>query len=160
LLGPNSFAKFRDATDGLSNTMMVGEQGVKLERLPVGSKVYSWVFASDVRTSGATDYTGWMIGTRVDGKPPQMDPAGDDADYRFYNVTTVRYRIRQEPFADSIFPGMASSFGANNPLGSFHVGGTHALLGDGGVRFLSENMDLETLKKLATRDDGQPIGDF
>jgi len=101
-----------------------------------------------------------MIGTRVDGKPPQMDPAADDADYRFFQVTTVRYRIRQEPFADTIYPGMSSSMGGNNPLGSFHVGGTHALLGDGGVRFLSENIDLETLKKLATRDDGVPIGDF
>jgi prepilin-type N-terminal cleavage/methylation domain-containing protein len=160
MLGPNSFVKFRDATDGLSNTMMVGEQGFKIIRVPVVNGVYSWIMASDVRTINATDYTGWMIGCRVDGKPPNMDPAGDDPDYRFFNVTTVRYRIRQEPFADNIFPGMSSAMGANNPLGSFHVGGTHALLGDGAVRFLSENMDLETLKKLATRDDGQPIGDF
>jgi hypothetical protein len=28
------------------------------------------------------------------------------------------------------------------------------------VRFISENMDLETLKQLATRDDGRVIGEF
>lgn len=157
MLGPNSFVKFSAVTDGLSNTMMVGEQGVKLKRL---DGTFSWIMASDVRTAGAVDYTGWLIGTRVDGQPPAMDPAGDDRDYRFFNVTTIRYRIRQEPFADSFFPGMSSAMGANNPLGSFHTGGTQIALGDASVRFVSENMDLETLKKLATRDDGQPVGEF
>lgn len=157
MLGPNSFIQFRDVTDGLSNTMMVGEQGVKLRRL---DGTFSWIMASDIRTAGATDYTGWLIGTRVDGVPPRMDPNNDDRDYRFFNVTTIRYRIRQEPFADTFFPGMSSAMGANNPLGSFHTGGTHALMGDGAVRFLSEYMDLETIKKLATRDDGQAIGEF
>lgn len=167
MLGPNSFVRFSAVTDGMSNTMMVGEQGVKLIRL---DGTYSWIFPSQgAATAGGSNYTGWLIGCRVEGQPPTIDGNLNDSEsgtqgpgggYRFFNVTTIRYRIRQEPFADTIFPGMSSSMGANNPLGSFHTGGTHALLGDGGVRFLSENMDLETLKKLATRDDGQPIGDF
>ncbi|MDZ4686121.1 MAG: DUF1559 domain-containing protein [Planctomycetaceae bacterium] len=166
MLGINSFVRFRDVTDGMSNTMMVGEQGVKLIRLPVANGVYSWIFPSaGASLAGAVDNTGWLIGCRMDGTPPNVDPGGNDSEggtnpYRFFNVTTVRYRIRQEPFADTVFPGMSSNMGANNPLGSFHVGGTHCLLGDGAVRFLSENMDLETLKKLATRDDGQVLGDF
>ncbi len=55
---------------------------------------------------------------------------------------------------------MGSNQGANNPLNSMHTGGVQILLTDGAVRFLSENIDLETLKRLATRDDGQVIGEF
>jgi hypothetical protein len=158
MLGQNSYIKFRDVTDGMSNTMMVGEQSGKIIR---GDNInYSWIFPSQgAVTMGANNYTGWLIGCRESGKPPTPDPTGVN-DHRYFNVQTIRYRINQSPFADQFFPGMASGMGPNNPLCSFHVGGTHALMGDGAVRFLSENMDLENLKKLATRDDGQPIGEF
>jgi len=33
-------------------------------------------------------------------------------------------------------------------------------MGDGSVRFLGENTDMTTIKRLATRDDGVPVGDF
>jgi hypothetical protein len=157
MLGQNSFVKFRDVTDGTSMTMMIGEQGGKIIRL---DGTYSWIFPSvGAATAGQANYTGWLIGCRQAGKPPNANPMGDN-DNRYFQVTTIRYRINQAPFASQNFPGMASDMGGNNPLVSFHVGGTHACMGDGAVRFLSENMDLETLKKLATRDDGQAIGDF
>lgn len=166
MLGVNYFCKFSDVTDGLSNTMMIGEQGGKLIRL---DGTYSYIMASQgAAGQGASNYTGWLIGTREAGQIPFPDPTcgttgnngGCDADHRYFNVTTVRYRINQAPFADTVFPGMSSSMGGNNPLISFHVGGIQCTMGDGAVRFLSENMDLETLKKLATRDDGQAIGEF
>ncbi|MCA9082028.1 MAG: DUF1559 domain-containing protein, partial [Planctomycetaceae bacterium] len=47
-----------------------------------------------------------------------------------------------------------------NPLISGHTGGAHVLLADGSVRFVSDNMHLLTLKRLATRDDGQVIGEW
>jgi len=43
-------------------------------------------------------------------------------------------------------------------LGSQHVGGCHALFGDGSVRFLSENMNESTYHALGIRDDGLPLG--
>jgi hypothetical protein len=55
---------------------------------------------------------------------------------------------------------MGSNLGANNPLMSYHTGGIQILLSDGAVRFLSENINLETLKQLATRDDGQVMGEY
>jgi hypothetical protein len=55
---------------------------------------------------------------------------------------------------------MSSTHGMNNPLLSYHAGGVQICLGDGSVRFLGENVELETIKKLATRDDNQPIGEF
>ncbi len=39
-------------------------------------------------------------------------------------------------------------------------GGTHFLMGDGSVRFISENIDKETLKALATPAGGEPLGEF
>jgi len=167
LLGVNSFLKFSSATDGLSNIMIIGEQGGKILRLDRVN--FSWILASQgAALQGQNDVTGWLIGTRAAGQIPFPDPTcgtqgnngGCDRDNRFFNVTTVRYRIKQAPFADTIFGGMSSNMGANNPLASFHPGGIQAGFGDGSVQFLSDSIELETLKRLATRDDGQPLGEF
>ena len=36
----------------------------------------------------------------------------------------------------------------------------HALLGDGSVRFISDNTDFTVVRNLCSRDDGIPVGDF
>ena len=43
---------------------------------------------------------------------------------------------------------------------SFHVGGAHFLLGDGSVRFISENISLATYVGLLTRGNGEVLGEF
>ena len=43
---------------------------------------------------------------------------------------------------------------------SRHTGGTHFLLTDGSVRFISENVDGLTLESAATRAGGEVLGDF
>ncbi len=43
---------------------------------------------------------------------------------------------------------------------SKHVGGAHALLWDGAVRFLSQNMNLLTLQQFGDRSDGNVVGEF
>lgn len=45
-------------------------------------------------------------------------------------------------------------------FGSFHVGGCHFTLADGSVRFVSENIDLNTYFILAQRADGNVVGEF
>jgi len=47
-----------------------------------------------------------------------------------------------------------------NVLGSFHVGGTQLLLGDGSVHFASNSMDVNVLRQLAGRGDGIPVNAF
>jgi type II secretory pathway pseudopilin PulG len=44
--------------------------------------------------------------------------------------------------------------------GSLHTGGLHVVLGDGAVRFISENIDTTTRTKLGYIGDGQPVGEF
>lgn len=43
---------------------------------------------------------------------------------------------------------------------SNHIGGIHTLLGDGSVRFISENVNLTTWQSLSTHDKGELIGEF
>ena len=50
--------------------------------------------------------------------------------------------------------------GPNDEPFSFHTGGCHAAMGDGSVRFLSENMDTLTLKYIAGAQDGKVTGEF
>ena len=43
---------------------------------------------------------------------------------------------------------------------SRHTGGVHVGLADGSVRFISENIDLQTWQWLGARADGNPVGEF
>ncbi|MBX3450073.1 MAG: DUF1559 domain-containing protein, partial [Planctomycetaceae bacterium] len=54
-------------------------------------------------------------------------------------------------------PGRLADWGAP---GSTHTGGAHGLMGDGSVRFFSENLDRTTQSRLAQIADGNPLGDF
>jgi len=58
--------------------------------------------------------------------------------------------------------GYRGSFTTNmTPYRSAHAGGgAHFGLCDGSVRFLSNNMSLEVLKALATRNNGEVVGEF
>ena len=57
-------------------------------------------------------------------------------------------------------PWTNNNCGPNNEPFSLHVGGVHALLADGSVRFISENLDTQTARRLFGRDDGETLGDF
>ncbi|MFO1004693.1 MAG: DUF1559 domain-containing protein [Planctomycetaceae bacterium] len=48
----------------------------------------------------------------------------------------------------------------NNSAMSMHTGGVHFVLGDGSVRFLSENTDGAIYQRLAQMADGEVVGEF
>jgi type II secretory pathway pseudopilin PulG len=135
---------FRDMTDGSSNIMMASEQ-------------------SDfgMNTNGQqvliTNNHGWMMGTNSNSITHNE---------RHFNLTTIRYppnAVKQNGVGIGGvggLPGVCNNDGVNNGIFSPHVGGVHALLGDGVVRFVNENVDLTTLKRVATRNDGGTFGDF
>jgi prepilin-type N-terminal cleavage/methylation domain-containing protein len=139
----NSRISIRDITDGTTNTMLVGEQSDFLID-PSGGKV-----------SNISSYPhGMWMGS----------PGGTE---RPFNTTTVRftpgYKISEAIGNDKDGcpnTGVCGNMGSNNPVQSAHVGGAHILLGDGGVRFVSANINLATFINLATRDDGKVLGEF
>jgi len=76
---------------------------------------------------------------------------------RTFSTTTIMYAPNS---ANTALTGVENNEGVNNGIFSAHTGGVQVLLCDGSVRFMSENVDLLTLKQVATRDDGAVIGEF
>lgn len=52
------------------------------------------------------------------------------------------------------------SWNTTQAFKSKHVGGCHFVMGDGAVRFISENINYLTYQALGCRRDGRPVGEF
>lgn len=138
----NSKVGFRDQVDGTSNTMVVSERAWKIKQTAIYSAV---AFAIRDNTGGALD-----VVTQQSGDAGLVyafgAPAAAAINAEFVTATTTPNR---------------------QGLSSFHTGGVHALMGDGAVRFISENIDFvqdnavnSTLERLIAISDGQPVGEF
>lgn len=134
--------RFADLSDGASNVIFVGEQSDWCVETATGQQriaIQSWPH-------------GMFMGS----------PGSD----RSFNATTLRWRpgYKQAEGGHNFNPcpltGVCGNSGVNNPIQAAHVGGAHVLLGDGGVRFISENINLTTWFNLAIRDDGNVLGEF
>ncbi len=147
ILFPNGVVQMRDLTDGSSNTMIVGE----------ASNYAVDASGTKQRVDGSFGAS-WISGTMSNGTPPSFaNPfSAALAPMPAYNITTLRYA----PNSSYVNAGIYFNHGANNPLTSAHEGGVQVALADGSVRFISENLDIVIIKRLATRDDGQVVGEF
>jgi prepilin-type processing-associated H-X9-DG protein len=97
---------------------------------------------------------GWTMGTS-DGReirpPTNLDP--NLKTERPFNLATIRYPINTRAYN---LPGVHNNKGSNNPLMSEHPGGINTCLADGSVRNIAQTIELNMLKRVAVRDDGQP----
>ena len=157
----NSRIRMRDIVDGTSNTFGVSEQSRYIQS---GTNL-----EYDARANNANGV--WM-GTNSD-----PDDANGNGTYgggtsnsdRCYNTTTIHHQVPiglkvklpnpPDPNPAGI-PDNRPAGGCNTPLVSAHEGGVHILLMDGAVRFISENLDMQTARNLANRKDRQVIGEF
>jgi prepilin-type N-terminal cleavage/methylation domain-containing protein len=130
---------FKDMIDGTSNILAVSEQS-NFAKNATGQQVV------------ITNNHGWMMGTGA---------VSETTNQRRFNLTTVRYPPNAvSAVGGTALQGVCNNDGANNGIFSAHVGGVQAVLCDGSARFLSDNIDLTTLKRVSTRNDGQVVGDF
>lgn len=137
----NECKGMRDVTDGSSNTIIIGEQSRISSSNPVLKR---------------SDYTSGWAGTSVTGTVAQWI-AGSAMQHKFgTGVTSVFH----SPNPSSTGTEANAQWDWNTPLTSYHTGGAHVLLADGGTRFLSENTDLLVIQKLSVRDDGLTIGEW
>ncbi len=148
VFGANLSFQFKDLTDGTSNVLAIGE-----------NSNWTWDAAKtdrrDLRSGveGSNNSWGWPMGTTW-GVWNNGSAPGHTG---WYN--TIRYA----PNSDSVgLDGArtASQHRLNAPLTSAHPGGLQGTLADGSVRFISDTIQLDTLKHLAARDDGIPLTDF
>ncbi len=140
MLTVNAHQKIGNCTDGTSNTILVAEQS-GLSGVGNGGR-------GSNRTSNY--YGGWSGARQI------LAPAAGCSD----NWQTGTTCIRWAPNSKVEHAGNGHPYRNNTMINSFHTGGVFILLADGSVRFISDNVDFQNLKKLAMRDDGQPIGEF
>ncbi|MBR9804002.1 DUF1559 domain-containing protein [bacterium] len=136
----NEFRKFRDVTDGLTNTIMTYESAGRNKLYYSGKKT-------------TTDPTGW--------DPPFRSWTGNlNAGWLYHHqiipdpsggAPTINYYVGNQII------NVSNSYGASY---SFHTGGAQFCLADGSVRFISENIDMSTLSALTSINGGEVLGEF
>ena len=158
---PNGQLSFSDFRDGTSSTLAISEQGDYLIT-DTGARV-PW------RSGGCH---GFLFGGQGNATGPSYIGG------RAGCVTSIRYTINNKNnggagwtagVTDPAFPtfpagscsvGVCWWNGANTPLNSAHTSGVNAAFADGSVRFLNETIELDTLSRLAIRDDGGSVRDY
>jgi type II secretory pathway pseudopilin PulG len=136
MLIPNAVVRLAHVEDGLSHTLLVGEQSDFAYNKEGISFRIDAAFA-----------TGWLCGTDTTHTVQEWN----SRDAGVYNLSSIRYGLNERRYD---LPGIFLDHGANNPLLSPHPGIVHLLRGDGSVHATSDFMDPFLLKQLATRDDG------
>ncbi len=136
----NSRTRDSDVTDGLSNTVFIGEHSLISDK--------TWV--------------GVVPGAEVCAIDPVKFPITEcDAAATLVNVHSGPSTAELDPVT-----GFAPIHPPNSPLchvcqmHSPHVGGAHILLGDGSVRFVSQFIHQPTWAALSGCRDGEVVGEY
>jgi prepilin-type N-terminal cleavage/methylation domain-containing protein/prepilin-type processing-associated H-X9-DG protein len=130
---PESAVKMKDITDGTSKTMVIGERTYQL-RL-------------------------WTKGAYYDGSPQQLVCVVSAKNVAIpLNSDSRTYCYRNDELGTACPSPWPAKF---NDLyfGSRHPGGAQFVFGDGSVRFVQDNVDWDTYRRSATRNDDLPTGE-
>ncbi|QDU07918.1 DUF1559 domain-containing protein [Gimesia aquarii] len=161
---PNSKTKPRDFTDGMTNTIGFAEVKAFTAYNRDGNAGSSTIpdTASGVEAlmsgdnKGNTGHTEW-----VDGRVHQTGFTSTLPPNTKVAVTGATGALDAGDFtACREAKSCTSPTYAAITARSYHIGIVHAMLMDGSVRSLSENIDLNTYRALSTRSGGEVIGEF
>jgi len=156
------------STDGLSNTVLIIEASGRTTSVvstsyPLGGVTNAagtgLATYPGTTASQSTNGTGSMPGRWADSDSGSgvSGPSGTGQTAATHGVINQNKTPAGGPAA---CPWTNNNCGPNDEPFSLHVGGCHALLGDGTVRFISENVDYNTARRLMSRNDGEQVGDF
>jgi type II secretory pathway pseudopilin PulG len=125
-----SNTRFQDITDGVSNTVFI------VETRDEGAAV--WI------EGGAAA----LCARRYDAaNPPSYAGPENSINYTPY------YWSERDSSGEKLYPSLDSVYGPS----SFHTGGAMHLLGDGSVRFISQNIDAAIYDALASRAGSEAV---
>lgn len=145
LMGNSGAAKFRDVTDGTANCVAVWEV-LAGPTLDDARGVWAMGRASTAMTGGCDRY----------GDCNGINHSGDSGGAHADDV----HRCRQENVnTNRTYSCWGGGDGQHGPK-SLHVGGCHALLADGAVRFITENIHYNIHRRLNGIQDGEVLGEF
>ncbi|MDA1018297.1 MAG: DUF1559 domain-containing protein [Planctomycetota bacterium] len=150
ILVPGGNIRIRDITDGTTNVIMIGEQS-------------DWGKngTANIDIRSGTQYGCWMGCDRTGAPNPANAGAGGwNGDNRTFNLTTVRYAVGYKTYSGTCSLGTCTNHGSNKPIQSAHTGGAQVCLGDGSVRFVTDNLNFTILQNLANRNDGNVIPEW
>ncbi|MDZ4659318.1 MAG: DUF1559 domain-containing protein [Bythopirellula sp.] len=165
LFGPNNHdglltqgwpVALKQATDGISNTLMIGERTYQIRAWMIGAY---WL---DPSIGGPPAVRGGKRATAPDGPQPST------ANFACKNLTAA-YALNHDPFqgcyqdhnnALGDRPQVPDStprvISVNDlPFGSRHPGGVNFARGDGGVSFLDDALDSRVYLALGSRNGGE-----
>jgi prepilin-type N-terminal cleavage/methylation domain-containing protein/prepilin-type processing-associated H-X9-DG protein len=147
----SSYLKPAKISDGLSHTMVMGEQsdwGIK-----DGS------IKRDIRSG----ITGGLFSSQCNScfTPPKQAMAQpypinslSGSNVFSYNITVIRYPINEKTWVSDQQFGKSWYGEMNKPIQSVHPGGAHVAFGDGSAKFLSETTNMTILRNLGCRYEG------
>lgn len=133
----NSIVQFQfvEITDGLSNTLFIGETIPYENRLSADGSAFS------ARPQGMVLTTVIPINTRTPIPAPNVT-----TNFGFENSN-----------CDAYGTAIWGNWGYSAGFKSEHAGGVNFLFGDGSVKFLNQNINMDTFQLLGCRNDGKPI---
>jgi hypothetical protein len=134
----NSGTQFRDVTDGLTNTIFLGEHSSKLsDKTWVGVVPGASTLPRFSSPENSADAAATLVLVHA-------GPSGGELDITGFPI---------------IHPINFPTFHVGQ-MYSEHIGGGHVCLGDGSVRFMSENIDLFLWAELSSMNEGEVVGEF
>jgi len=135
----------KDIPDGLSKTIMVGEQSDWCRTMTSG------------REDCRSDFNaGFAMGPCKGGYGPKNDGKGNRAGGgRHFNMTTIRHEVNDKTWENW---AVSDPFGQNRPIQSAHRAGAHVLMADGSAHMLAaETAKTSVLFPLCVRNDGRSV---
>jgi prepilin-type N-terminal cleavage/methylation domain-containing protein/prepilin-type processing-associated H-X9-DG protein len=128
VLGLNAYRKVTDITDGSSNTLLLAEDAGRNQKWVMGG------LTSDTLPSGSSETGAWAaVGGSI--SMSGYDPSKPDQAWGPCAINCIN--------AGEVY--------------SFHTGGAHGLFADGSVRFMKATININILKALLTRSQGEVI---
>jgi type II secretory pathway pseudopilin PulG len=169
MFGPSSSVRILDVKDGMSNVVLVGERRLLKEGVewPLGKEDGSfnsyWAGIPNLNTVSPLSIVATATGGRIEfnGEDDQLPETGN-----LTAVTSPEGKQTLPLFAINKNLRLGVTLSGDNQdmvtagFSSWHTGGCQMVLGDGTVRFISENMDATVYTNLMRRSDGATLGEF